>query len=81
MKNLIKRLRNALYLVLCAFKPKHQIKLIVKYRYQEWVGDKYIYPERVKVMTFDKLEDVTNQNIESVREGWVEILNIDQILV
>jgi hypothetical protein len=81
MKNLFKRLRNALYLVLCAFKPKHQVKLIVKYKTQKWGGSKYFYPETSKIFTFDKLENVTNKNIESAIDGWVEILDIKQILV
>tara|TARA_R110000796_G_scaffold97429_2_gene204434 strand:- start:13839 stop:14015 length:177 start_codon:yes stop_codon:yes gene_type:complete len=57
------------------------IKFIVKYKTQKWVGDKYIYPEITKIMTFKKLEDVTNENIQTIHKGWVEILDLKQVLV
>ncbi len=57
------------------------IKFIVKYRTQKWAEGKYIYPELTKIMTYKKLEDVTNENIETIHKGWVEILDLKQVLV
>ena len=57
------------------------IKLIVKYKTQIWEGTKYIYPELSKILRFKTIEDVTDENIKNSFNGWVEILDIKQVVV
>lgn len=57
------------------------IKIIVKYQEQKWTGNEYVNIDRAVIMTFDKLEDITNDNIHSQFEKNVDILDITQIKV
>ncbi len=56
------------------------IKIIVKYRTQKWIGGEYIYPENAEVLTFKNIDEVTNEKIKNVIDGWVEILDLKQII-
>jgi len=56
------------------------LKFIVKYKTQEWTGSKYKYPEKYKILTFNKLDQVTNENIENeLGDKFIEVLELKQI--
>jgi len=57
------------------------IKFTVRYRTQKWDGRKYLYQEHGRILTFENIEEVTDENINKFFIGWVEILDIKQVVV
>lgn len=56
------------------------IKIIAKYSTQEWNGDRYLYKELSRVLTFENLEQVTNENIKDLLgDTLIEVLDLTQI--
>ena len=59
------------------------IKLIVKYTFQVWTGDKYRIDERSIILSYKNKNEVTNQAIEEAirykEKKSPTIISIDQI--